>query len=149
MFLQHRDLVFQTTSCLSFLSFSLAVEGKLVYFFAGYIVHLLQVLGGLSHSDLFVDDRDGRMIVLPGVGVLHRVVVADADHEEEGDGGGEGVVVVTGDHVAGLDPASGDVYWKHPFAPARMVIRTSHGETIDRPRIGRPPSSPLRSRDAA
>lgn len=32
------------------------------------------------------------------------------------------LVCWTGDHVAGLDPESGDVHWKHPFPPARMVI---------------------------
>jgi len=28
----------------------------------------------------------------------------------------------TGDNVVGLDPASGEVYWKHAFPPAKMVI---------------------------
>jgi len=28
----------------------------------------------------------------------------------------------TGHNVAGLDPATGKVHWKHPFKPARMVI---------------------------
>jgi outer membrane protein assembly factor BamB len=28
----------------------------------------------------------------------------------------------TGENVVGLDPASGQVYWKHPFQPSRMVI---------------------------
>jgi len=32
------------------------------------------------------------------------------------------LVCWTGDNVAGLDPASGEVYWKYPFPPARMVI---------------------------
>jgi len=32
------------------------------------------------------------------------------------------LVCWTGDHVAGLDPASGKVYWKYPFKPKRMVI---------------------------
>ena len=32
------------------------------------------------------------------------------------------LVAWTGDHVAGLDPASGEVYWKYPFKPAKMVI---------------------------
>jgi outer membrane protein assembly factor BamB len=32
------------------------------------------------------------------------------------------LVCWTGDNVAGLDPASGRVLWKHPFPPARMVI---------------------------
>ncbi len=32
------------------------------------------------------------------------------------------LVCWTGDHVAGLDPESGRVHWKHPFPPARMVI---------------------------
>jgi len=32
------------------------------------------------------------------------------------------LVCWTGDHVAGLDPASGEIYWKHPFLPKRMVI---------------------------
>jgi outer membrane protein assembly factor BamB len=32
------------------------------------------------------------------------------------------LVCWTGDHVAGLDPQSGIVYWQHPFMPTRMVI---------------------------
>ena len=32
------------------------------------------------------------------------------------------LVVWTGDSVAGLDPATGKVYWKYPFPPKRMVI---------------------------
>ena len=32
------------------------------------------------------------------------------------------LVCWTGNNVAGLDPASGKVYWKHPFEPNRMVI---------------------------
>ncbi|MHC4400628.1 MAG: PQQ-binding-like beta-propeller repeat protein [Planctomycetota bacterium] len=32
------------------------------------------------------------------------------------------LVCWTGGHVAGLDPASGDVYWKYPFEPRKMVI---------------------------
>jgi outer membrane protein assembly factor BamB len=32
------------------------------------------------------------------------------------------LVCWTGDHVAGLDPETGRVHWKHPFAPVRMVI---------------------------
>lgn len=32
------------------------------------------------------------------------------------------LVCWTGGHVAGLDPASGSVYWKYPFEPTRMVI---------------------------
>lgn len=32
------------------------------------------------------------------------------------------LVCWTGDHVAGLNPATGEVYWKHPFTPTRMVI---------------------------
>lgn len=37
--------------------------------------------------------------------------------------GGQDVLVCwTGDHVAGLNPKTGDVYWQHPFKPTRMVI---------------------------
>jgi outer membrane protein assembly factor BamB len=37
--------------------------------------------------------------------------------------GGKRVLVCwTGDNVVGLDPRSGNVYWKHPFKPTRMVI---------------------------
>ena len=37
--------------------------------------------------------------------------------------GGKRVLVCwTGDNVVGLDPRSGNVYWKHPFTPTRMVI---------------------------
>ena len=32
------------------------------------------------------------------------------------------LVCWTGDNIAGLNPASGEVYWKHPFAPKEMVI---------------------------
>ena len=32
------------------------------------------------------------------------------------------LVCWTGDNVVGLDPASGSVYWEHPFKPTRMVI---------------------------
>jgi outer membrane protein assembly factor BamB len=32
------------------------------------------------------------------------------------------LVCWTGDNVVGLDPASGKVYWQHPFKPAKMVI---------------------------
>jgi len=32
------------------------------------------------------------------------------------------LVCWTGDNVAGLDPASGEVFWKYPFKPAKMVI---------------------------
>jgi outer membrane protein assembly factor BamB len=32
------------------------------------------------------------------------------------------LVVYTADNVVGLDPQSGEAYWKHPFAPARMPI---------------------------
>jgi outer membrane protein assembly factor BamB len=32
------------------------------------------------------------------------------------------LVCWTGGHVAGLDPASGAVYWKYPFEPTRMII---------------------------
>ena len=32
------------------------------------------------------------------------------------------LVCWTGDNVVGLDPASGKVYWKYPFPPAKMVI---------------------------
>lgn len=32
------------------------------------------------------------------------------------------LVCWTGEHLAGLDPTTGSVYWKHPFKPTRMVI---------------------------
>lgn len=32
------------------------------------------------------------------------------------------LVCWTGDNVAGLNPATGDVYWQHPLKPTRMVI---------------------------
>jgi outer membrane protein assembly factor BamB len=32
------------------------------------------------------------------------------------------VVCWTGDSVAGMDPLTGDVFWRHPFAPTRMPI---------------------------
>lgn len=36
--------------------------------------------------------------------------------------GQRALVCWTGANVAGLDPATGHVHWKHPFAPRRMVI---------------------------
>ncbi len=32
------------------------------------------------------------------------------------------LVCWTGENVAGLDPLSGKLYWKHPFEPVRMVL---------------------------
>jgi len=32
------------------------------------------------------------------------------------------LVAWTGGHVAGLNPTTGEVYWKHPFPPQKMVI---------------------------
>ncbi len=32
------------------------------------------------------------------------------------------MVCWTGDSISGLDPQSGEVYWQHPFKPAKMVI---------------------------
>lgn len=32
------------------------------------------------------------------------------------------LVAYTGDNVAGLNPQTGEVYWKHPFPPQQMVI---------------------------
>ena len=32
------------------------------------------------------------------------------------------LVCWTGDHVVGLNPQSGELYWQHPFKPTRMVI---------------------------
>jgi outer membrane protein assembly factor BamB len=44
------------------------------------------------------------------------------------------LVVWTGDNVAGLDPASGKVYWKYPFPPKRMVINVPT-PVVDRDRL--------------
>ena len=35
------------------------------------------------------------------------------------------LVCWTGDNVVGLNPRSGEVYWKHPFKPAKMVINVA------------------------
>lgn len=35
------------------------------------------------------------------------------------------LVCWTGDHLAGLDPASGRIHWRYPFAPSRMVINVA------------------------
>jgi outer membrane protein assembly factor BamB len=35
------------------------------------------------------------------------------------------LVCLTGDHVVGLDPATGKPYWEHPFPPTKMVIAIS------------------------
>lgn len=44
------------------------------------------------------------------------------------------LVCWTGDHVAGLNPESGEVYWTFPFQPTRMVINIAtpvvHGERL-------------------
>ncbi len=40
----------------------------------------------------------------------------------------------TGDHVAALDPATGNVYWKYPFKPTRMVIGIAT-PVVDRNRL--------------
>jgi outer membrane protein assembly factor BamB len=40
----------------------------------------------------------------------------------------------TGDSVAGLDPASGEVLWRVPFAPARMVLAIA-SPVLDRDRL--------------
>jgi outer membrane protein assembly factor BamB len=40
----------------------------------------------------------------------------------------------TGDHVAGLDPATGKVHWKHAFPPQKMVIGIST-PVIDKDRL--------------
>ncbi len=32
------------------------------------------------------------------------------------------LVCWTGDHLAGLDPQTGEIHWQHPFPPTRMVI---------------------------
>jgi outer membrane protein assembly factor BamB len=44
------------------------------------------------------------------------------------------LVVWTGDNVAGLDPATGKVYWKYPFRPKRMVINVPT-PVVDRDRL--------------
>jgi outer membrane protein assembly factor BamB len=44
------------------------------------------------------------------------------------------LIAWTGDHVAGLDPASGQVLWKHPFPPAQMVIAVA-SPVVDRGRL--------------
>ncbi len=35
------------------------------------------------------------------------------------------LVCWTGAHVTGLNPATGEVYWKHPFPPHRMIINVA------------------------
>ena len=42
------------------------------------------------------------------------------------------IVCWTGDSVAGLNPESGDVYWRHPFAPSRMPIGVATPVVKDR-----------------
>jgi len=44
------------------------------------------------------------------------------------------LVAWTGDSVAGLDPASGKVYWRYPFPPKRMVINVPT-PVVDRDRL--------------
>jgi outer membrane protein assembly factor BamB len=44
------------------------------------------------------------------------------------------LVCWTGDHVAGLDPATGKVHWKHPTPPVEMVINVST-PVVDRDRL--------------
>lgn len=44
------------------------------------------------------------------------------------------LICYTGQHVVGLDPASGKVWWKYPFPPKRMVIGVAspvlHGDCL-------------------
>ena len=49
-------------------------------------------------------------------------------------GGRDVLVCWTGDHVAGLDPATGKVFWKIPFPPTRMVIGITT-PVVDRNRL--------------
>ena len=35
------------------------------------------------------------------------------------------LVCWTGDNIAGLDPATGKVFWRHPFKPSRMVLNVA------------------------
>jgi outer membrane protein assembly factor BamB len=44
------------------------------------------------------------------------------------------LVCWTGGNVAGLDPTTGEVYWKHPFQPTRMVIAIAT-PVVDRDRL--------------
>jgi outer membrane protein assembly factor BamB len=44
------------------------------------------------------------------------------------------LVCWTGDNVVGLDPATGEVHWKHPFKPTRMVIAIAT-PVVDRGRL--------------
>ena len=51
------------------------------------------------------------------------------------DQAGHSVVVCwTGDHVAGLDPGTGEVFWQHPFPPNKMVIGIAT-PVVDRDRL--------------
>ncbi len=45
------------------------------------------------------------------------IIVEQAEHRV--------LVCWTGDNVAGLDPATGKVYWKFPFTPSRMVLNVA------------------------
>jgi outer membrane protein assembly factor BamB len=44
------------------------------------------------------------------------------------------LVCWTGDNVVGLNPRSGELYWKHPFTPTRMVIGIGT-PAVDRDRL--------------
>lgn len=44
------------------------------------------------------------------------------------------LVCWTGDRVAGLDPADGDIYWQVPFKPAKMIINVPT-PVVDRNRL--------------
>ena len=35
------------------------------------------------------------------------------------------LVCWTGDSIAGLDPSNGEVLWRHPFKPSRMVLNVA------------------------
>ena len=40
------------------------------------------------------------------------------------------LVCWTGDNVVGLDPASGEVFWKYPFPPARDGHQRPHARRL-------------------
>jgi len=44
------------------------------------------------------------------------------------------LVCWTGDNIAGLDPQSGEVFWKHPFVPKKMVLSVAT-PILDRDRL--------------
>jgi outer membrane protein assembly factor BamB len=75
-------------------------------------------IGGADNACLVAfDKRDGseRWRALPDNASYSAPIIIEQDHKRV-------LACWTGDNVVGLEPATGKVYWQHPFKPTRMVI---------------------------